>query len=102
MKLTQAMADGWLATVQNPDIPPELHKQIPDLMTLWADSPEQLGYFYVPDADPRDQPPHNLMLIRVYERENRSGLTTEADTIDAIRNAVPRKQSPSRISSRSV
>ena len=41
-----------------------------------ADSPEQMGYFYVPDADPKD-PPHHLMLIRIYEVENRVGLTTQ-------------------------
>ena len=92
--LTKAMADDWLATVQTPGASPEVNKQVPDLMTLWADSPEQLGYFYVPDADPRDVPPHNLMLIRVYEKENRSGLTTEADTIDAIRNAVTEEAKP--------
>jgi len=94
LKLTQAMADGWLATIENPNALPVLHNQVPDLMTLWADSPEQLGYFYVPDADPRDQPAHNLMLIRVFEKENRSGLTTEADTIDAIRNAVTEEAKP--------
>jgi predicted RND superfamily exporter protein len=93
LKLVDAMAKGWREAALHPDRPPRVGREVPDLMTLWADSPEQVGYFYVPDADPKD-PPHRLMLIRVYEKENHAGLTTAADTIDAIRNAVEEEAKP--------
>ena len=77
-----AMADSWRMAVAS-----QTQVRVPDLLSIGADDPSQLGYFYFPDADPAD-PPHNLLIIRLYERENQSGLTSSADTIDTIRNAV--------------
>jgi uncharacterized protein len=87
LPMLSAMADGLVKTVREPDAPVQVGRQVPDLIAANAESPDDLGYFYVPDADPND-PPHNVLLIRVFERENRSGLTTAADTIDAIRKAA--------------
>jgi hypothetical protein len=78
-----ALCQGWIDTARQPTHPPV----VPDVMTIGAKSPSQLGYFYVPDASPSD-PPHSLMLIQVREREDRTGLTTEAAIINAIRDAV--------------
>jgi len=91
VQFLQAVCDGWLETVRYPGLPPQPGKQVPDLMTIGADDPSQLGYSYVTDQDPDRNPldpPRHLLLISVYEKEDQSGLTTEADTIDAIRAAV--------------
>jgi predicted RND superfamily exporter protein len=76
------MARSWRQTAQSPAA-----VQVPDLLAVQADDPDGLGYFYVPDADTHDSP-HKLLLIRVYERDDQSALTSSADTIDAIRSAV--------------
>src|SRR5579871_5838942 len=60
---------------------------VPDVLTMGAEDPSQLGYFYVPDADPKDTP-HFVLLVRVHEKIDESSLTGNADTIDVIRNAV--------------
>ncbi|HEY8750923.1 MAG TPA: MMPL family transporter, partial [Tepidisphaeraceae bacterium] len=82
IEFVRVLADSWAATAATPTQP-----RVPDLLTIGADDPSQLGYMYVPDADPKD-PPHNLLLIRVHEKIDASGLTAGADTIDAIRGAV--------------
>lgn len=87
LPLLSTVADGLLTAVRQPDAPVQVGRQVPDVIAANAESPEDLGYFYVADSDPTD-PPHDLLLIRVFERENRSGLTSAADTIDAIRKAV--------------
>jgi uncharacterized protein len=76
------LAASWLATASHPN-----EVTVPDLMTMGAEDPSALGYAYVPDTDPQD-PPHNLLLIRVHERVDETSLTGGADTIDAIRAAV--------------
>jgi hypothetical protein len=87
LPLLQAVAEGCLETARFPNVPPREGRQVPDVIAVNASSPRDMGYFYLPDSDPTGVP-HNVLLIRVYERENHSGLTTEADTIDAIRNAA--------------
>lgn len=87
LPLLKAMVDGWLETARKPNVPPVEGRPVPNVIEIDAESPRDLGYMFEPDSDPHD-PPHDLLLIRVYEKENRSGLTTEADTIDAIRNAA--------------
>jgi len=87
LPLLRAIADGCLATVRQPGQPAVLGRQVPDVIEVNASSPEELGYSFVADADPKDLH-HDLLLIQVYEKENRSGLTTEARTIDAIRMAA--------------
>lgn len=88
LPLLSAVAHGCLATARQPDVPPSEGRQVPNVVEVDASSPAELGYMFQPDTDPNDRPAHDLLLIRVYEKENRSGLTTEADTIDAIRNAA--------------
>lgn len=87
LPLLRAAAEGWLATARNPDDPLRQGRQVPDVIEVNASSPRDLGYAFVADADPND-PTHEMLLISVYEKEDRSGLTTESDTIDAIRNAA--------------
>lgn len=87
LPLLSALADGLLTTVRQPDAPMRVGRQVPDVIAANAESPEDLGYFFVQDSDPND-PPHDLLLVRVFERENRSGLTTAAETIEAIRKAA--------------
>ena len=89
MRLLHSVASDALDAVEHPDRP----LKIPNIVEANAETPAELGYFYVPDQDPAD-PKHDLLLIRVYEQENRSGLTTEADTIDAIRKAVEAEAAP--------
>ena len=87
LPLLNAMAESWLRAARQPNVATGKGAQVPDIIEANATSPAEMGYFFVPDADPND-PPHDLLLIRVFEKENRSGLTTEADTIDAIRRAA--------------
>jgi predicted RND superfamily exporter protein len=82
VQFIRVLADSWRAVARGP-----AHVQVPDLLTIGADDPSQLGYFYVPDED-RTDPPQNLILIRVYENENQTALTSSAETIEAIRDAV--------------
>jgi predicted RND superfamily exporter protein len=88
VQFIRVMADSWQAASGNSS-----HVQVPDLLSVQADDPDGLGYFYVPDADPKEaprpgDPPRKLLLIRVYERDDQTALTSSADTIDAIRDAV--------------
>ena len=76
------MARSWRQAAQNPG-----PVQVPDLLAVQADDPDGLGYFYVPDADTND-PAHSLLLIRLYEHDDQTALTSSADTIDAIRGAI--------------
>ena len=87
LQFATALTDAWVQTAESPTDRIEVGGRVPNLMTFWAEDPGDLGYMYVPDGDPAD-PPHNLLLIRVYEKEDQSGLTAESDTIDAIRHAV--------------
>ncbi|HEY2585391.1 MAG TPA: MMPL family transporter [Tepidisphaeraceae bacterium] len=87
LPLLSAVVDGLLTTVREPNAPMQIGRQVPDVIVANATSPDEMGYFFVSDSDPND-PPHDLLLIRVFEREHRSGLTTAADTIEAIRKAV--------------
>ena len=87
LQFATGLTDAWVQTARSPKEPIQVGGRVPDLMTFWAEDPSDLGYIYVPDGDPKD-PPHSLLLIRVYEKEDQSGLTSEADTIDAIRRAT--------------
>ena len=90
IRLLHSVATDASQAVQHPDRPP----RIPNIVEANADTPAELGYFYVPDQEDPSDPKRNLLLIRVYEQENRTGLTTEADTIDAIRKAVEAEAAP--------
>ena len=55
------------------------------LAEIFADSPRDLGYFYEPD---QTNPSHSILLVRVYEKENSSSLSTASGSVEAIRAAV--------------
>jgi hypothetical protein len=82
VQFIRVLADSWRVAAGDPS-----HMQVPDLLSIGADDPSQLGYFYEPDQDP-DDAGQNLLLIRLYENENQSTLTSSAETIDAIRVAA--------------
>jgi len=92
--LLHAVSQGLDRTAAAPSVPPRLGDQVPDVISANASTPAEMGYFFVPDADPNDKPAHDLLLIRVYEKENRGGLTTEADIIDRIRKTVVKEGGP--------
>ena len=92
--LLNAMAGGLASTAAKPQSQPRLGEQVPDVIAASASSPAEMGYFFVPDADPNDKPAHDLLLIRVYEKETHDRLTAEADIIDRIRKAVEQEGQP--------
>jgi len=85
--LTHAIADGWLKAVREPDRPIVLGDQVPDLERLGADTPHDLGYYFVADEQNKKQ---SLMLIRVFPRAQYDALTSISDTVAHIRAAAKR------------
>ena len=77
------LVDSWNRTAADPHAAP----QVPDVMKLNADDPSSLGYRYIPSAD-TNEPPHHVLLIPLYEIEDRTHLTSGSDLIDTLRNAV--------------
>ena len=84
-RFVRQLAESWSQTIERPDAPVRLGLQVPDLMTLNADDPSQLGYYYEVD---RTDPSRHMVLIRVYENEDLSSLSAQYESIDEIRRAV--------------
>ncbi|QOV89409.1 MMPL family transporter [Humisphaera borealis] len=79
------IAESWGRSVNEPALPLVPGKGLPDLELLGAQSPRDLGYFFVPDETDRSR---NLLLIQVYPKQNYSSLTGVSETVEAIRGAV--------------
>ena len=84
LPLLRAIAETSLAAAKQP---PGSAPRVPDMIEVNAESPRDMGFAYLPDADPTDLR-HDLLLLSVYEKENKTGLTTESDTVDKIRSAA--------------
>ena len=78
------LGDGLARTLQNPDEPLRVGAHIPDLTALDAADPLRLGYYYCVDESDRTR---HLMLVRVYQRQDYSSLTSICRTVEAIRSA---------------
>ncbi|HEX5241908.1 MAG TPA: MMPL family transporter, partial [Tepidisphaeraceae bacterium] len=83
--LTHAISGGWVKAVKEPDRPIAAGDQVPDLQRLGADTPRDLGYYFEPDEQNKNQ---SLMLIRVYPRAQYDALTSITDTVAGIRAAA--------------
>lgn len=83
--LTHAIAGGWAKAVKEPDRPIAAGDQVPDLQKLGADTPLDLGYYFEPDEQNKNQ---SLLLIRVYPRAQYDALTSITDTVAGIRAAA--------------
>jgi len=85
VQFTKVVADGWNAALAAPNEPLALGNQVPDLRALGPSDPETLGYYYVPDQTDVSR---NLLLIKVFEREDFSAVTAGEDVVSKIRRAV--------------
>jgi predicted RND superfamily exporter protein len=78
-KFVQILADSWAHTIQTgkPDVP--------DLAALQAQTPTDLGYSYVTDAN---NPANHLLLVAVYLADDDSSLAAGTRQVDAVRSAA--------------
>ena len=79
------LANGWNKTLAQPDQPIHLGDQVPDLSTIDAVDPSQLGYYYLQD---QENPKNHLLLIRVYERNDFTSMGSLAKIVDGIRTTA--------------
>ena len=86
-----AIAKSWARAAQRPNEPMRVGSTVPDLASIAAGDPSELGYYYEPD---RTDPSRHLLLIRVYEQEDTTSLNAAYATVDAIRRAVREEAKP--------
>src|SRR5205085_1012593 len=72
-------------TIDHPEEPLRVGKNVPDLSKMDAADPSRLGYYYQPDE--RDRSRH-IMLVRVFQREDYTSLTGISEIVDGIRDAA--------------
>lgn len=83
------LAGHWNRTLTGEKI--EIGAAVPDLAVVDAQTPEDLGYYYVPDETDRQEHPRNprrLLMVRVYPKANYDSLTSITEAVAAIRGAV--------------
>ncbi|HEX4792782.1 MAG TPA: MMPL family transporter [Humisphaera sp.] len=81
------LTDHWNKTLDDPSLPIAIGSTVPDLSALGATTPEDLGYYFRPDAEDKSQKRH-LLLVRVYPKADYSSLTSITDSVAAIRLAA--------------
>ena len=79
------LAEHWNTTLNDPSSPIAIGADVPNLMLMGAQTPEDLGYYYVPDETDKSR---HLLMVRVYPRANYDSLTSITDAVAAIRSAV--------------
>lgn len=83
--LITMVAKSVTAALQAPDAPIADH--LPDLSRLGAETPDQLGYMYLPDeSDPKRE--RRVLLVSVFPVRKTDSLTAISETVEAIRAAV--------------
>jgi len=85
------IAGSWHRAIDDPSLPLEPGKGLPDLESLGAQSPRDLGYYHLPDET---DPGKRLLLVQVYPKQNYSSLTGVSETVEAIRAAVDAAAAP--------
>jgi hypothetical protein len=78
-RFAQLLADSWTAAIQTGQSHP------PDLATLGAKTPTDLGYSYVPDET---DPSNHLLLIGVYLAEDDNSSAADVQQVDDVRKAT--------------
>ncbi len=81
----RVLADSWTATLTQPTTPLAADHLVPNLATLAATNPSELGYYYFPD---QQNPANELLLIRVFPREDFTSMTGQSAILAGIRQAV--------------
>jgi uncharacterized protein len=79
------LAEHWNTTLNDRSSPIEIGTDVPNLMLIGAQTPEDLGYYYVPDETDRSR---HLLMVRVYPKANYDSLTSITDAVAGIRSAV--------------
>ncbi|HEX8914236.1 MAG TPA: MMPL family transporter, partial [Humisphaera sp.] len=77
-----ASLDRALADRAAPLVP---GRGLPDLNALGAESPRDLGYYYLPD---QSDPARRVMLVSIEPAQDTSSLTGLSESVDAIRGAI--------------
>lgn len=83
--LVTMVAQSVTGALRQPDSPIADHA--PDFSRLSAETPDQLGYMYLPDeSDPKRE--RRILLVSVFPVRKTDSLTAISETVDAIRAAV--------------
>ena len=83
-RFVRHLADSWNRALEQPAAQ-QAAAQAPNLQTMNAQDPGQLGYFFEVD---RTDPSRHMVLIQIDAAEDLSSLKAQYASVDAIRNAV--------------
>jgi uncharacterized protein len=78
-QFAKILADSWSSSIHQNQV------VMPDLATLDAQTPTDLGYSYVPD---QTDPSNHLLLIAVYLAEDNNSFTADEQQVDDVRKAT--------------
>jgi hypothetical protein len=83
--LLDSVAASWDKTLRDPAEPVRVGENVPDLKTVAAETPRDLGYYYESDQTDKSK---SLLLVRVYPKANYDSLDSITQAVGAIRAAV--------------